>query len=87
MRDNPEGVFDDYNELVRTVVEDEDKKTLFYGVYDPFSQNPYEQQLTGLKVVESFPLFEGIGLQKNSEFTELFNYHIFKLYESGVIKR
>ena len=25
MRDNPEGVFEDYNELVRTVVEDEDK--------------------------------------------------------------
>ena len=38
-------------------------------------------------VEEGFPIFEGVGLQKNSEFTEMFNYHIFKLYEMGVMDR
>lgn len=33
----------------------------------------------------SFFLFLGIGLQKNSEFRELFNYEILKITESGIL--
>ena len=62
-------------------------KVLLYGVFDPYSEHELEKQLTGLNVEEGFPIFEGVGLQKNSEFTEMFNYHIFKLYEMGVMDR
>ena len=41
-------------------------KVLLYGVFDPYSEHELEKQLVGLNVEEAFPIFEGIGLQKNS---------------------
>ena len=37
-----------------------------YGVFDPYSEHELEKQLVGLNVEEAFPIFEGIGLQKDS---------------------
>lgn len=64
-----------------------DDTVVLYGTYDPYSDNELEKQLIGLQIEESYNEYEGIGLQKNSEFTELFNHHIMKLYEMGVMDR
>ena len=42
------------------------EKVLLYGVFDPYSEHELEKQLVGLNVEEGFPIFEGIGLQKDS---------------------
>ena len=64
-----------------------DDKVVLYGTYDPHSDNELENQLIGLKIEEAYNEYEGIGLQKYSEFTELFNYHIMKLFEMGMVDR
>ena len=62
-------------------------RVLLYGVFDPFSQHELEKQLIGLQIEEAITVHEGVVLQKDSEFKELFNHHIMKLYEVGVIDR
>ena len=62
-------------------------RVLLYGVHDPYSDDEFEKQLIGLDIEEATTKYASIALQKDSEFKEIFNYHIMKLFEMGVVDR
>ena len=58
-------------------------KTLFYGGARTWAHDTLEP----LYIDEGVKFNEGVALQNNSEFTELFNRHIFKLLQTGAVDR
>ena len=62
----------------------EDPKMLVYGPH-PYSK--LEDYLVALDVLETLPYYKTIVMQKDSEFTELFNRQFLMMQESGVIQR
>ena len=40
-------------------------------------------ELQALDITEAMPMYKGIALQKDSEFTKLFNHQLLKMFESG----
>ena len=72
----------DSNILLKRVVTEQ--KTLYYGSI------AWARDHRGIKpliIDELVKRSEAIGLQKNSEFTSLFTYHILKMEQSGLIDR
>ena len=63
------------------------ERVVLYGAYDTHARDELQKQLIGLKIEEAIKQHKSIGLQRDSEFTELFNYHILKLFEMGVMHR
>ena len=62
----------------------EDPKMLVYGPH-PYSM--LEDHLVALNVLETLPYYKTVVMQKDSEFTELFNRQFLKMQESGVMQR
>ena len=93
MKNAPEGsamrrVYDkvdkstDSKALIRRVMGE--SKTLYYGSIAWSRDNP---GIKPLVIDEMVKRSEGIGLQKDSEFTALFTYHILKMEQSGLTDR
>ena len=58
-----------------------DPKMLVYG---PSPYSGLEDYLVPLDILETLPYFKTIVMQKDSEFTELFNRQILKMQESAL---
>ena len=74
-----------FDKLLRMV--NDEPKTLLYMMFLSYSNEPRWQNLVGLDIKEYVNTYISIGMQKNSEFAELFDYHIIKMQESGVLNR
>ena len=61
-----------------------DFKTLYFGQFDKEAQRA---NLIPLDIAEAVRLYKAIALQKDSEFTRVFKYHLLNLFESGKIER
>ena len=72
----------DSNALIRRVIGE--PKTLYYGSVAWSRDNP---GIKPLVIDELVRRSEAIGLQKDSEFTSMFTYHILKMEQSGLIDR
>ena len=55
--------------------------------HKPFSPKPQWKSLVPLDIKEQVWIFVSIGMQKDSELFELFNHHILKMLETGVVER
>ena len=64
-----------------------DPKTLLYHGYHDYSKEPRWRNLVDLDIQEFANFFVSIGLQKNSEYVEMFDYHIIKMRENGIVAR
>ena len=76
---------DEKKEAMRRVREEE--KTLLMVPYSDSKVKSYEKEFVNLKIREAILLYNTLVLQKNSEFTELFNYRLLKMMETGNIER
>ena len=65
----------------------EEKTLLYFMNHKPFSPKPMWKNLVPLDIRERAWILVSIGMQKDSELLELFNRHILKLLETGVIER
>ena len=61
-----------------------DPNTYLYGHNTAAKSTP---GLIALRMFDSTPVSGGIGLQKDSEFLAIVNYHMLKLVEGGILKR
>ena len=82
----------DWEECIKAVIQDPESRTLFYAV--PESALPSQpsdkvmtDQIFALHMDDSVQIVSGFGLQKDSEFLQLFNHKILKAMEGGVYKR
>ena len=80
----------DKEETIRQVVNN--PKTLYYAnLHNQIGQNPSQKLLRdktlALKMDDAVYATATLGLQKDSEFTQLFNHFILKAMESGCFKR
>ena len=80
-----DGIVTDDKELMRRVREEE--KTLMWAAYSPYTAKPYEKEFVNLDIADAVTLYNSLALQKDSEFTDLFNYYLLKMQESGTIER
>ena len=78
-------ILNDYNEIFRIV--NQEPKTLVYLVHNSYSNEHRWQNLQGLEIEEKVKIFISIAMQKNSEFVELFDYHIIRMQERGILDR
>ena len=78
--DNQYMALNDFKPLRRVL---EMEKTLLWAPYSPFKTKPYEKRLVNLEIRETVVLYLSLVLQKDSEFTEVFNYHLLKMMENG----
>ena len=85
----------DWTEAMKAVTQDSESRTLFYGtslalVPTP-TPTPSQKMLTdgafGLKMDDPVYAIGGLGLQKDSEFLQIFNHYILKALEGGDFKR
>ena len=76
---------DEKKEAMRRVREEE--KTLLMAAYSDSKVKSHEKEFVNLKIREAILLYNTLVLQKNSEFTELFNYRLLKMMETGNIER
>ena len=74
-----------FDKLLQMV--NDEPKTLLYMMFLSYSNEPRWQNLVGLDIEEYVNIYISIGMQKNSEFAELFDYHIAKMQENGVLNR
>ena len=58
-----------------------------WAAYSPYTSKPYEKEFVNLEVRDAIVLYNSLVLQKDSEFTELFNYHLLKMQETGTVER
>ena len=65
----------------------EEKTLLYFMNHKPFSPKPQWKSLVPLDIKEQVWIFVSIGMQKDSELFELFNHHILKILETGVVQR
>ena len=82
----------DKYDSMNAVIQDPDLKTLFYAYPSNINPTtPQEKILTdqafGLKMDDSVNAYASLGLQKNSEFTQIFSHYILKALEGGEFKR
>ena len=61
-----------------------DFKTLYFGQFDKEAQR---DNLIPLDIAEAVRLYKAIALEKDSEFTRVFKYHLLNLFENGKIER
>ena len=65
----------------------EEKTLLYFMNHKPFSPKPQWKSLVPLNIKELVWIFVSIGMQKDSELFELFNHHILRMLETGVVER
>ena len=65
----------------------EEKTLLYFMNHKPFSPKPLWKDLVPLDIEERAWILVSIGMQKDSELLELFNRHVLKMLETGVIER
>ena len=78
-------ILEDYNRIFSMVKEE--PKTLVYLVHNSHSKEPRWQNLQGLDIEEKVNIMISIALQKDSEFAELFDHHLIKMQEKGILDR
>ncbi len=82
MDGNPDALVKDDNEGFARLLKEE--RSLFYGsVLSPMGMKDF----VALETTDGIPSYIGWTFQKNSEFTEFFNYHIHQVYEIGLWSR
>ena len=75
----------DFDVLLRMV--NDEPKTLLYMMFLSYSNEPRWRNLVGLDINEYVNIYISIAMQKDSEFAELFDHHIVKMQEIGLLNR
>jgi hypothetical protein len=84
LKNKPENLLGDGEAIAKRLLKD--KKTLYYGsLTDLMSFDPQEN-LREYKIMEGKNKPLTIVLQKDSEFTDLLNYHMLKIVEYGQLQ-
>ena len=78
-------ILEDYNRIFSMIKEE--PRTLVYLVHNSHSKEPRWQILQGLDIEEKVNIMISIALQKDSEFAELFDHHVIKMQEKGILDR
>ena len=76
--------YDTIDAAIDAVLSDPSSNTYFYGHNVLAFSHP---ELRSVKMLDTSVVSAGMGLQKGSEFLDLFNYQMIKLAEVGIIKR
>lgn len=81
MLDNPDAFHDSFPSLLNAILSDGTK-----AMFGPVLAISYSfDELIALNLPDSFKSIVAMGLQKDSEFTKLFDYHILKMKQSGIM--
>ena len=82
VQDEPEALYESNEEAVGRLVRD--PKLVDFSSRTRFEEDP---RVVALKISDSLRDPLGLAFQKNSEFRDLFDYHLMKLAEAGVLSK